>query len=76
MNTQTATKAELVAAVKAHAEAHYNDGGWDVICECWDDQQVADCIRDARTVRGAIKAVKEIVRVYADRQADAVNSAF
>ena len=67
---------ELIQAVKEHAQAHYNDGGWDVVVECWDDQQIADCIKGARTARGAIRKVATIVSVYADRQADARNSAF
>jgi hypothetical protein len=67
---------ELIKAVKDHAEAHYEDGGWDVVVECWDDQQIADCIKGARSAKGAIRKVAQIVGVYADRQADAINSAF
>lgn len=69
------TKA-LVEAVKRHATEHYNDGGWDVIVECWSDDELAHTIRGAKTVRGALRKVGTIVSVYADRQADAENSAF
>jgi hypothetical protein len=70
------TKEELVQQVKWHAEEHYNDGGWDVIVECWDDEQIANQIGRARTVEGAVKKFKDVVSVWADRQADAINSAF
>lgn len=67
---------ELIQAVKDHAQAHYNDGGWDVVVECWDDEDIAEVIQGARTAKGAIRKVAVIVGVYADRQADAINSAF
>ena len=70
------TKAELVEAVKAHALEHYEDGGWDVIVECWEDDQIAEQIGGARTVAGALKKFADIVDIWADRQADAINSAF
>lgn len=63
---------KLVAAVKAHALEHYTDGGWDVIVEAWDDEQLAEAIEDATTEKEAIEAVSDVVAVYADRQADAV----
>lgn len=66
----------LVEAVKAHAKAHYEDGGWDVIVECWEDADIEKVIAGARTERGAIRKVAVVVSVYADRQADARNSAF
>ena len=67
---------ELVEAVKRHAVEHYTDGGWDVIVEAWDDADIADTIGDAQTPEAAIAAVAVIVDVYADRQADARNSAW
>lgn len=62
---------ELIAAVKAHALAHYNDGGWDVIVEAWEDSDIAECIEGAGTAAEAIAKVSRVVEVYADRQADA-----
>ena len=73
--------AALVEAVKAHALVHYAEGGWDVIVECWDDQQIADAITNAigpiRTAEQAIAHFRDgVVAVWADQQADARNSAF
>lgn len=67
---------EFIQAVKDYAQTHYNDGGWDVVIECWSDEDIAKCIEGARTPKGAIRKVAVIVGVYADRQADAINSAF
>ena len=66
----------LVAQVRAHALAHYNDGGWDVIVECWEDSDIAETIGKARTFKGALAKVASIVSIYDDCQADARNSAF
>jgi hypothetical protein len=64
-------KASLVEAVRAHANAHYAEGGWDVIVEAWDDSQILDCVKDCTTKAQAIQVIKQLVSVYADRQADA-----
>lgn len=72
------TLQQLVEAVKAHAHEHYNNGGWDVIVECWEDQEIGDLLteRGATTTDEAITAFRPLVSVWADRQADSDNSAF
>lgn len=67
---------DLVEFVKAHALAHYEDGGWDVVFECFTDAEIADVIGDAKTEDKALIRIYRLVEVYADRQADAINSAF
>lgn len=52
---------ELVAAVRAHARANYNKGGWDEVVEAWDDADIVKEIGAARTAKGAIKKVGEMV---------------
>lgn len=70
------TRDELVEAVKDHATEHYNDGGWDMLVEAYEDDQIAEVIGGARTVKGALAKFKPLVSVWADRQADARNSEF
>jgi hypothetical protein len=77
---------ELIDAVKAHALRNYNRGGWDVVVECWSDEEIAAVLdgtdssfetRPAVTsLPRALKRFRDIVSICADRQADAVNSAF
>lgn len=67
---------ELIEAVKSHALAHYTDGGWDVVVECYSDDEVAEVIGKATTVAGALRKFAPLVDVWSDRQADARNSAF
>lgn len=72
---------ELTEAVKAHALEHYEDGGWDVIVECWSDSDIAAVLACAldpiKTAADAISHFADgVVAVWADQQADAINSAF
>jgi hypothetical protein len=66
----------LVEFIKSHAEAHYEDGGWDVIVECWDDNAIAEFIAGATTPDEALECFGPLIDVWSDRQADARNSAF
>lgn len=68
----------LVNFIKQYALDHYEDGGWDVIVECWSDEDIADFLEefDAITQDKALHVFGRIVGVWSDRQADARNSAF
>lgn len=68
----------LVEFIKAHALKHYEDGGWDVIVECWDDEEIERVLDDfdAHTQAEALETFSYLVDAYSDRQADAINSAF
>jgi hypothetical protein len=70
---------DLARAVLAYAREHYNDGGWDVIVECWDLQDIcASLTKDPQptTVDAAVDSFRGAVSVWKDRQDDARNSAF
>ncbi len=75
MDTKTPRKS-LITLVKIYAMDHYDEGGWDVIVECWDDDQIDEEIGRARSLEGAIRKLRPIVGAYSDREADAINSAF
>jgi len=62
-----AIKEELVKAVKEHAKNNY-EKGWDTVVECWTDDDILACIDNARTVRGAIYKVNQVVRCHKARR--------
>lgn len=69
---------EHAVAIMAHAEAHYDDGGWDVIVECWSLKQITEFLIEHKITNFA-EALAEFTvtaEMWADRQADARNSAF
>lgn len=63
-------KAELVAAVKAHARANYAKGGWDIVVEAYEDSELAEEIGEAATVAEAIAKVGEVVGTIRDYEDD------
>lgn len=71
---------DLVAdMLYAHAVQHYNDNfGWSIVVECWSHDDICDLLfkHNADTLDKAIAAFADLVDVWDDRYADAVNSQF
>ena len=65
----------LLASVKEFALANYTKDGWDIVVECWEDNDILKAIAGARTPKGAIakvrKEVKNVDAYRADIQATA-----
>jgi hypothetical protein len=61
---------DFTEAVKQHAIANYEIDGWDYVVECYDDAQIADIIKTARTEKGAIRMMRAQVKPRADYRAD------
>lgn len=61
---------ELIDAVKAHALANYETGGWDFVVECWDDAEIAEALAEAgaATEAEAIAAVAETAGLLDERR--------
>lgn len=59
----------LIAAVRAHAEANYNTGAWDIIVEAYADSELAQVVGKCRTAAGAVRKVAAVVAMYAERRA-------
>lgn len=59
----------LVAAVKEHAQANYDDG-WDLIIESYTDAEIIEAIGAAQNVDEAITRMSEIVEVTWDVRRD------
>lgn len=72
------TDLALARQLYDYAVAHYEDGGWDVIVECFSiDEIAAQLAEDGATdLPAAIASFATQVDVWADREADARNSAF
>jgi hypothetical protein len=68
MNTIDLTA--LISAVKEHAIEHYEDGGWDIVIECWSDSDIAELLakHNAHDAATAIDAFRPLIDVWSDRQ--------
>jgi hypothetical protein len=69
-------KTELIAAVKSHALANYEKHGWDIVVECYSDEQIGEIVAKCRTAKGAISAVQKKVSPHAEYRADIQAEAF
>jgi len=65
--TDTTQMADLIAAVREHAQANY-DKGWDWITEATSDDELAKMIGAVRTPKGAIAKVAKVVALRAEQQ--------
>jgi len=67
-------KEEIAKYIYNYAQEHYEDGGWDVIVECWTIKSIMETLEDDESQEEALEGFKDLVSVWADQQADAVNS--
>lgn len=65
----------MIAAVKAHAKAHYSEDGWDVIVECYEDEEIRHTLEVHEqfdsfisTNEEAIAAIHELVKIMREQQ--------
>lgn len=61
-----------VIAVKDHAIEHYEQGGWDIVVEAYEDEEILDVIKRTRSNAGAIKKMASRVGAVADYRADII----
>jgi hypothetical protein len=67
---------KLVEAVRQHALAHYEEGGWDLVIECWERAEIAKEIAAAKDEAHAIRIMRKRIKPLADYRADIEATAF
>lgn len=69
---------QMVAAVRRHAEANYNSGGWDNVVESFEDEEIEEILleENVQTEAEAIKVMGEFVSDLADQETDIKAEAF
>jgi len=62
----------LISAVRRHAIENYEQGGWDILVECYDDGDILELISNdnASTVEEAIASVQKTLKIYDDHRAE------
>lgn len=55
----------LINKVREHAITNYDEGGWDIVVECYGDDELAEIIGDARTAKAAIAKVAKRIEPLA-----------
>jgi hypothetical protein len=70
------TTQELVKAVRAYALAHYEEGGWDILVECYEDANIEEIIGDVSTEAEAIARLARVLRTSDDYRQDIMATVF
>ena len=75
-------KIELCEAIRKYAQEHYEESGWDVLVECWENSEILEDLianeldPNTVTLEVAIAAIGETLGVYDDRRKDIQAEAF
>lgn len=66
---------EMIQAVRKHAYENYEQGGWDIVVECYDDGDILELISDAgaQSAEDAIAAVGKLFELKAERRKEALS---
>jgi hypothetical protein len=69
------TKEQIIEAVREKAKRNYNREGWDILVECWEDDDILDAVgfnltEGCESIEDAIEACNERLRVSNDMRRD------
>jgi len=59
----------LLNQVKSHATRHYAEDAWDIIVECYTDNELAALIGRASTLEGALRKCRAVIAPIAEQRA-------
>lgn len=72
MLVKTVKELALINAVRAHARSNYERDGWDMIVECFEDNEILEALKEETdpTPERAIEVLGDIAKTYDDRRKD------
>lgn len=72
----TPVEVELCTKIRQYALEHYQESGWDVLVECWDNSDILNDLIESKinpetvSLEDAIAAIASTLDVYDDRRKD------
>ena len=60
----------MIDKIRKHAQEHYEEDGWDILVECYEDKDIADIISTTQNLDEAIKLVAARLKPQAEYRAD------
>lgn len=63
-----------IVAVREFAQAHFEEGGWDIVSEAYDTAAIYEVVKKVRTADGAVKRMADHIGAIADYRADIVGA--
>ena len=68
--------AGFVAAIRKYAVEHYNQDGWDILVECYEDAEILEEIIGATSEERAILMIQSTLKILHEHRADIQAEAF
>jgi hypothetical protein len=65
---------ELIEVVKQHAVNNYETDGWDILVECWSDEEIGYWIEDAHSEWQAITLVSGVLKSMNERRMEIISA--
>ena len=65
---------KFIEAVILHAVDNYETDGWDILVECWSDDEIWDVIQSATSEEEAIQLALKALQPLSDYRDDIVNA--
>lgn len=65
---------KLVEAVIQHAVDHYEIEGWDILVECWSDEEIWSWIEGAYSEKEAIRLAANALKPIHENRMEVVNA--
>ena len=67
-------KNQLIDAVIMHAVDHYEVEGWDILVECWNDEDIWSWIEGATSEKEAIRLAAQALKPLNDHRMEIINA--
>ena len=65
---------KLGEAVIEHAVDHYEIEGWDILVECWNDEEIWSWIEGATSEKEAIRLAAQALKPLNDHRMEVINA--
>jgi len=52
-----------IERIRQHALTHYNEDGWDILVECWTDEDIEAHFRKWKTYEEAVVAISMVLSI-------------
>jgi len=69
------TEPDFIRFVRAYAMEHYDKGGWDEVCEAWDDGDILEYFIEGNPTK-AFKELSKTVKLRYEYAQEIRNTAF
>lgn len=64
------TTPDLIMVIRAYAAKNYEKDGWDVLVECWSDEDIIEALEGTTSIEVALKRIGRLLKIGHDQMID------